>query len=352
MFANFWNWLLSLFGSKPAAPVVPAPTPIVPLPTPVPVPPIPVPVPAPAPGTPTIQNGATGSLVLQLQTKLIALGFLAPPADSDFGPITQAAVESFQTVNGLPANGVVNQTVWNVLNGSPKPLPPPAPGSIKPRPSNAGNIRVCLGANILEGLDISNDEPGTNWNLVAQSGRKFAFVKATEGLSITDSEFAVNWKVGRAFLAMGAYHFLRARDTGAAQAAHYLSVLGKLNVGDLPPMLDLETLDGQSAATCIKSAQDWLDAVEAATGRVPIIYTDDETMNALGNPQQFFRYPLFVANIEATCPSTPPPWTKSVFWQYSWTGSVNGVKVPCDVDRFNGTAAQLQDFIRNGTLPF
>lgn len=233
-----------------------------------------------------------------------------------------------------------------VPTAQPQPLPPP-------RPSGSANIRICLGPNTLEGVDVSHDEPNTDWNQVAISGRKFAFAKATEGNTYADPDFAKNWRVGRAFLPMSPYHFFRANDLGSSQAKNFLSIVGKLNVGDLPAMLDVEIegLTGTAPATCIVHMQAWLDAVEAATGKVPIIYTNDEAWNYLGNPTQFERYPLFVANIEAKCPSVPPPWSKVVFWQYSWTGRVPGIKVACDVDKFNGTAAQLDAFIRTGAIP-
>lgn len=55
---------------------------------------------------PTIQQGATGSDVIYLQT---ALGI---PADGDFGGITNAAVEGFQLACGLDDDGVVGPLTW------------------------------------------------------------------------------------------------------------------------------------------------------------------------------------------------------------------------------------------------
>lgn len=256
--------------------------------------------------------------------------------------------------------------IRSLFGPKPQPIPTPVPeepAPLKPlpvipadaRPSDNGNVKICGPVTPLLGIDVSHDQPLIGWPEVKMSGRRFAFVKATEGVTVSDSEFPVNWRVGRAFLTMSAYHFFRARDTGEAQAEHYLQALvkcGKLTVNDLPPMLDWEVLDGQTPEVNIERAQVWLDLVEKATGRVPILYTDTDCWNQLGNPQQFHRYPLFIANPGTHCPHVPPPWNNWVFHQVSWEASVPGVRVLCDADRFNGTLKQFQTFIRTGQLPW
>jgi len=57
--------------------------------------------------TEQLKSGDTGAQVKLLQKELKALGFLATPADGDFGPGTQAAVEQFQSSRGLTADGQV-----------------------------------------------------------------------------------------------------------------------------------------------------------------------------------------------------------------------------------------------------
>lgn len=55
----------------------------------------------------TLRIGSRGSDVVTLQQKLIALGLLSSTADGNFGPMTQAAVEQYQTNNGLTSDGIV-----------------------------------------------------------------------------------------------------------------------------------------------------------------------------------------------------------------------------------------------------
>lgn len=346
MFTKIWNWITSLFGSAAPAPASPIP---------MPVDPVPVTPPSAAAVNPTIQKGSTGAAVVTLQQKLASLGYSVGGADGDFGAQTQAAVELFQSANGLSADGVVGPLTWSVLLGAsakPAPVTPPAPtGNVPaPRASNAGNIKVCLKSpSPLKGIDVSDDEPNTNWAEVLASGYVFGFFKVTEGNTITDSQVAHNM-AARELMSnrLIPYHFFRARDTGADQAAHMIKTMGSYRG---PIMLDWETLDGQSAATNILHGQQFIDAMEAA-GYAVIIYTDDDCWNQLGNPQQFNKYPLYVANIETTCPSLPPPWSRAVFWQFTWTQVVPGVSVKCDADLFDGTLAQLDLFLKDGTLPF
>lgn len=57
-----------------------------------------------------------GKDVKQLQSRLIALGYL-PKGEDDgwFGPKTEAALKQYQKECGLPADGVMTQTVYDML---------------------------------------------------------------------------------------------------------------------------------------------------------------------------------------------------------------------------------------------
>ncbi|MEM9090817.1 MAG: peptidoglycan-binding protein [Cyanobacteria bacterium P01_F01_bin.53] len=74
--------------------------------------------------TPTLQLGATGAAVKDLQElllKKVNIGGLT--ADGDFGPITQLAVQVFQLRSFLANDGIVGPSTWNVLlNGGVKHL--------------------------------------------------------------------------------------------------------------------------------------------------------------------------------------------------------------------------------------
>ena len=210
-------------------------------------------------------------------------------------------------------------------------------------PPSACPVTVSVG-----GIDVSNFNPGTDWPTVARTGRGFAVVKATEGLTMVNKQFARDWAgIKAAGLVRGAYHFFLPDRDPVAQAQSFLSTVGTLRAGDLAPILDWENPTGRTAAEQIAAAIQWLNVVEAATKRVPIIYVSPAYVNALGNPPQFARYPLFLAHYGVSCPRPPAPWTGWTFWQYAMTGAVAGVPGDhVDQDLFNGTAADLARFAR------
>jgi len=70
------------------------------------------------PASGSIKLGDKGSAVTELQLALKKLGYLTDKADGVFGPDTQAAVESFQTANGLPVDGVVGAKTAAKINAA------------------------------------------------------------------------------------------------------------------------------------------------------------------------------------------------------------------------------------------
>ena len=63
---------------------------------------------------PPLQIGDTGEVVKVLQEKLNKKGYTLL-VDGSFGPRTENVVKTFQTYNGLLANGIVDQRVWDKL---------------------------------------------------------------------------------------------------------------------------------------------------------------------------------------------------------------------------------------------
>jgi lysozyme len=238
------------------------------------------------------------------------------------------------------------------------------------------NTMVCPSM-VVEGIDVSDGQGKPTWSKV-QAGppmRGFVFTKATQGDYFTASTFAANWSgIKAASMLRGAYHFFDATIDGVKQANHYLSVLtaaGGLQAGDLPPMLDIEcptsATQAQASANCeytgnsgwqppsviAQRAFDWLNTVEAATGRTPIVYSYPSWFaDVQFTDPKLANYPLYIATLNTTCTvgapgccaSAPPPWTTATFWQYSFTGTVQGITGQVDLDRFVGSASQLMAF--------
>ncbi len=215
----------------------------------------------------------------------------------------------------------------------------------------------------VEGVDVYSGDGAIDWAKVAGSGRKFAFIKATQGNYNTQSTFETNWNDSLSNgLYRSPYHFFDGTIDGVTQANWFLDELtsvGGLQQGDLAPMLDIECPTSSSesgsspdceytgdsgwvaSATLQSRIFDWLDTVQAATGRKPIIYSYVSWFASVGvTDSMLATYPLYIASYNP-CPTIPAPWTETVFWQYSASGTVPGITPSADLDRFMGTADQL-----------
>lgn len=201
--------------------------------------------------------------------------------------------------------------------------------------------------NYLHGIDVSHHQGRISWHEVRAMraggiGIDFVFIKATEGLQHTDTEFARNWRRARqAGLTRGAYHYFIPSRSGAEQARHFLRQV-QLLPGDLPPVLDVEQTNNLPRPLLQQRVQEWLDVVERATGVTPILYTNIHFYERwLGDA--FDRYPLWVAHyLEPHRPRTRRNW---LFWQHSETGRVNGIRKPVDFNVFRGDSTQLAELL-------
>lgn len=193
----------------------------------------------------------------------------------------------------------------------------------------------------LRGIDVSHHQGAIDWTQVHPAGVRFAFMKATEGETYVDSEFSTNWANSKAGgLLRGAYHFFRAGSSAETQADHFLSTVD-LSPGDLPPVLDVELSDGVESTPVIAGVQAWLASVQDAVGVKPILYTSPGFWNGLGT-DRFGNYPLWVAHYGVEEPRLPSGWTAWTFWQYSDSGTTDGVDGNVDLDVFNGTLEELE----------
>lgn len=80
-------------------------------------PPAPEPVPVPRPDLPVLREGNTGFPVVVLQRLLNSNG-AGLHTDGIFGPLTLAAVRSFQASEGITVDGIVGPITWGQLGGS------------------------------------------------------------------------------------------------------------------------------------------------------------------------------------------------------------------------------------------
>ena len=142
------------------------------------------------------------------------------------------------------------------------------------------NWRPPLQAGERYGVDVSAHQGEIDWRRVAADEIRFAYIKASEGGSFTDSRFRANWAAaGAAGLERGAYHFFTLCRTGDDQARHFLTVAPP-DPRALRPAVDLE-LSGNCSRRPPKSQveaelEDFLTIVEEAWGRSALLYVGDD----------------------------------------------------------------------------
>ena len=196
----------------------------------------------------------------------------------------------------------------------------------------------------VQGIDVSAWQGDIDWGRAREAGTRFAFIKATEGGDHLDPKFLDNWYAAkRAGVARGAYHFVYWCRPANEQALWFM-----LNVpadsDALPPVLDVEwnshsktcprKVDRQTALEQIKIM---LDAMEAHTGKRPIIYTDPKFHREILEGE-FTDYHFWLRSVAAK-PDVIYRERSWSFWQFTTTGSVPGVKGRVDRNSFNGTHA-------------
>ncbi len=207
------------------------------------------------------------------------------------------------------------------------------------------------------GIDVSYWDAGIDWPKVRATGQRFSIAKATEGVTYKDPTFDDNWFGAKsAGLLRGAYHFFRCNVDAKKQADYFIDYVKTVkDNGELPPVLDLETNDGMTKEKIVPAVKIWLDRVESAFGKKPIIYSgqyflQDYLVMAGGGPPPWAKdYPLWLAQypnqyVEGMKPTLPRGWFNWTIWQYSDKGKVNGINASVDMNFFNGTLEELYKF--------
>src|SRR5262245_17922243 len=114
--------------------------------------------------------------------------------------------------------------------------------------------RASAQSTTLDGIDVSHWQGSINWTQVQNSGKSFAFCKATQDTTYKDPTFDTNW-VGMKSVGLlrSAYHYaIFGGDTPANQASFFVNTVKPQN-GDLPLVVDLEW----SSNTGATPAQVW-----------------------------------------------------------------------------------------------
>lgn len=199
----------------------------------------------------------------------------------------------------------------------------------------------------IHGIDVSYYQGKIDWQKVKAMNEddvqiRFAFIKATEGVMLVDRYFQRNWREApKAGIICGAYHFFRPRKSGRWQAKFFLQTVD-VEKGDLPPVVDVEELNGVSASKMRKELKEYISHIEKKTGVKPIIYTGSSFYKDYLHGY-FDGYPLWIAHYNKAKLNVGK--TKWHFWQHSDKAKVHGISYIVDFNVFNGDAVAFEELL-------
>lgn len=202
----------------------------------------------------------------------------------------------------------------------------------------------------VQGIDVSHYQSFINWDRLPSQQIRFAFMKATEGQNMLDTLYYHNWmEAQRVGIKRGAYHFYRPTLSPELQARNFMNAV-VMEYGDLPPVLDVEVLDGASKIDLLVGMRTWLYLIEINYGIKPIIYTNLKFYNKY-LAGHFKDYPIWIARYDNKNPrlACGSDWH---FWQYGNQGRLEGIAGDVDFNVFNGSIAQLEQLCMKSTTVY
>lgn len=196
----------------------------------------------------------------------------------------------------------------------------------------------------VRGIDLSAHNGVPDFDSIAAAGIDFVYLKASEGISFRDPAFMRNYVAARrAGLKVGAYHFFRFDRDGTRQAANFLDAIGGCRL-DLPPAIDVEEW-GNPAQVATPIIVERLRAMNAVMkgqhGRM-VVYTNKN------GEARIVRNALASDSVELwICSFTDPPLSRRPWrlWQHSHRGRVAGVEGDVDLNTFNGSRDDWQQWL-------
>ena len=202
----------------------------------------------------------------------------------------------------------------------------------------------------VKGIDVSSYQGEIDWKELSGENISFVFIKATEGSSFVDKNFAYNFEEAqKTSLAVGAYHFFSYDSEGDTQAKNFINTVDPYE-GMLPPVIDLEFYGDKEKNPPDRKYVDnqlkiMLQELEEHYGQKPIIYATEKSYEPYMTGD-YEEYDIWIRNV-ITKPdlSDNRDWT---LWQYTNREQLEGYKGKekyIDMNVFNGTVQEFNEYI-------
>lgn len=175
----------------------------------------------------------------------------------------------------------------------------------------------------------------------------YVYIKATEGERIRNRYYTADASRARRHkIPVGAYHFFTTAP--ARKQAEFFLRTARPRVGDLPPMLDVELSDARIRSmggedVLFQEIMTWMRIVGERCGVRPLLYVSQSFVNRYMDhaPKELLDYDVWIARYGAY-----RPYVHLLHWQISPDGRVAGIRGDVDIDVFNGTKEQFEEYKR------
>lgn len=188
---------------------------------------------------------------------------------------------------------------------------------------------------IYYGIDISEWQGTINFEKVKADNISVVYIKATQGTDYIDPFLEEYYNGAKDNdLKIGFYHFLTAENTEDAilEAKFFASAINNYSV-DCKLAMDFEEFGNLSISEINEISNTFLQTVQNLTKKEMIIYSDAFNSRNTFSLELANNYPIWVAEYGVEEPSNGN-WNEWTGFQYTNTGSVNGISGNVDRDYF------------------
>lgn len=187
-------------------------------------------------------------------------------------------------------------------------------------------------------IDVSNVQGHPNWSAVVhQGGVHAAWIKASEGVTFNDPDFAWNRdNAAHVGVHIGPYHFARPdNNSPLVEAKHFVKVVGKLRAHELRAVLDYEVSTHMTPAEHLAWIRKFNGFVHDELGSWPLFYSYPALIEHMG-----LKVPVgdglwlasYGRNDGLEHPAVVPlPWKHMLVHQFTSRGHVPGVNGDVDL---------------------
>ncbi|SOC40643.1 GH25 family lysozyme [Ureibacillus acetophenoni] len=192
------------------------------------------------------------------------------------------------------------------------------------------------GSTEYEGLDVSRHQEEVDFKAVANAGVEIVYIKASEGTEWIDPYFEKNYEGAKAAgLKVGFYHYIIARSVSDAinEANFFVSVIEDKPF-DTKLAVDFEDFGELTKEEINQITLAFAEEVENLTGKEVVIYSNSNNASNIFD-ESLTKYSLWVAQYDGNEISNEVIWDTWAGWQYTDTGTIEGVNGNADLNIFN-----------------